>query len=667
MLEPNALALQAPEDRAPPMRRSAGPGRCSAVASMALPRLAPPIWTDADRCTESAGESLWSKWPGSALRRGRLAGLVWAGLLLELLLVLSFVPAPLVPLTADSGMDELLPWLWLLGQPIHDQMRLLKPWIGMTPLAIGLQVGCFLALFGSYVLALRALRRRSDLSAGRVVLLFAVMFELTGLCSRRLFSKDLFSYVLNGRIAAVYGGNPYVDVPIRFPQDPYLPLVDWREVPNFYGPLWTLISEVCAWLGGEQLGPTLLLFRLVPAAAVIATSFLIWRLLRRSDPSRAALGVALWAWNPLVILESAGSGHNDAVLALLLVLAAAGLVWRRPVVGLAALAGGVLVKYSAAALAPLYLVALLRRARGPAERRRVALGVAAAGVLAALSFAPFWRGDGALAVGALVSSPARYLNSPAELVFARIRLWLGDDSLQVVERLEFRPWWAAASSGTDLFLERAEIPIARIEEDQVVLALNRSDGRWQRVYDPTSRLTGYVSLSALRSTTRPTELAEDQELAAYERGPAGTNVARQVNLVIRAAGWLVVGLAMLALMRSAHTPDQLLSGWLTLLVLVYWLVATWFFPWYLLWGLAIAALRPRGALAWAMVVWSAGVLLYYGLAPLERDRTLDWLYHWRAVPMFLPPLVVLGWHLVARRVRGSAPLVQPIEIEGRPA
>ena len=580
----------------------------------------------------------------------RLRTIILAGLAFELILILSFVPAPLVPLTADSGIDEVVPWLEVLGQPIHERLASLSPGIGLPRLATILQMICFFGLFLPYAGALRALQVDGDLRVGRAILLFGALFQVTALASRRLFSNDLFSYIFNGRIMTVYGANPYLAVPARYPQDPLLPLVDWREVPNFYGPLWTLIGAELTRLGGDELGLTLLLFRLVPAAAAIAAGFLIWWTLRCWQPRQAALGAALWAWNPLVVLESGVSGHNDALLALLLVVAAWGLVRRRAVLGLLALTAAALVKYSAAVLGPLYLVVLLRRAPNAAARWRVMLGMLAAAGLAAACFWPFWGGGGELAVSALVSSPARYLNSPAELFYRQARLWLGDDSQLIVERMEFRPWWAAAQRPLQLFLERAEIPIGQVEEDQVVLAINRSDGRWQRVFDPASRTTGYVALSALRTTVRPRSLDADPEVASYETGPTGGAVAARVNAAIRLLGWLVVAAIGTALLWRAATPDHLLSGWLALLTLVYWFVATWFFPWYLIWALAIAALRPRGPLVWALVVWSAAVLTYYGLVTLEGDPALGWLYRWRAVPMFLPPLLVLVGYAIATRL-----------------
>ncbi len=619
---------------------------------MALTPVAPDARLSSDprhREPDASGDA--PSEPPRATGRLPLWPIVLAGLAFELLLVASFVPAPLVPLTVDSGIDELVPWLQVLGQPLHERMALLDRWISLQSLAIVLQVACFLALFGPYASTLRLVRQRADRTVGHVVLAFSGLFLLTGLASRRLFSSDLFSYILNGRILVVHHANPYVDVPARFPQDPYVSLVDWPEVPNHYGPLWTFVSAAVSSLGGEDVSLTLLLFRLVPALATLGTAALIWRLLRRWRPEQAALGTALWAWNPLIILESAGSGHNDSILALLLTVAVWALVYRRQILGVLAIAAAVLVKYSAVVLAPLYLIVLLRRARTCDDRRGVVLGGLLAGTLAVLSFLPFWTGDGRLPASVYVSSAARYYNSPTELLFIQARRWLGEEGRLKPERVEFRPWWASTREPAELFLERGRFPIGWIEADRPLLATNRLDGQWQRVYDPIGRIDGFVAQATLRAAPRPANLANDPEIAAEERAPTGSAVANGINTAIRLAGWLAVLATLLVLMWSAATPDRLVRGWLILLTLVYWLVATWFFPWYLIWGLAVAALRPRGPLVWSLVVWSATVLVYYGLAPLEWDPARRWLYDWRVIPMFLPPLLVLGWLWLKQRGR----------------
>jgi hypothetical protein len=635
--------------------------------SMALPRLAPHSQPE----TESRRLSMGQAPRPPRVRWSDVLRILALGLLLELLLILSFIPAPLVPETADSGMDELVPRLQILGQPMHQRMLVAARWLGMelAPFAVAAQVLCFLALFVPYGVALVWLRRAAQPALGYAILLFGGLFELTALCSRRMYSTDLFSYILNGRILLLHGGDPYVDMPALFADDPYLPLVVWREIPNHYGPLWTFASVAVSWLGGENFGLTLFLFRLVSALATVGVAVLVWRFLRRARPEYAPLGVAVWAWNPLVIVEGAGSGHNDPVLALLLVLAVTALSARRVVLGLLAVTSAVLVKYSAAVLAPLYLALLIRRE----SRRTVLLAAAAACTLTVISFLPFIHGD-RIPAAVYVSSPARYLNSPTELLYTTVRGWLGDDTRLRVETVEFRPWWATIRKPVELLLERGRIPIGQVHEGAVVLSTNRPDPVWQRVYDPWTRQVGFVPISMLRATARPANLPDDPELVAYERTSWSDPVAEAVNRGIRVGGALVVLAGLVLLLRSTRTTDELIGGWLRLLILLYWFVATWFFPWYLIWGLGVAALRPRGPLVWALVVWSASVLLYYGIAPFEYDPELGWLYRWRSIPMFLPPLLVLGWYGFSRRRRAvqergetSSALGAPVTVPGTSA
>ena len=60
-----------------------------------------------------------------------------------------------------------------------------------------------------------------------------------------LFSRDVYSYAFYGRIAAVYGENPYVHTPVEFGGDELWPLVGpkWVDTPAVYGPVFTTISR----------------------------------------------------------------------------------------------------------------------------------------------------------------------------------------------------------------------------------------------------------------------------------------------------------------------------------------------------------------------------------------------------------------------------------------
>ena len=160
-----------------------------------------------------------------------------------------------------------------------------------------------------------------------------------------------------GRIASVHRGNPYEDAPSNYVDDPVLPYVYWREVPSFYGPVWTEVSAAIASLAGNSIPSGVLLFRTAAAAAAVGCGALIWLVLRPRGSTTAAVGAALWLWNPLVPLEAGMSGHNDLLLMFLLLAAVLCAQRRKLLLCGACWAGAVFVKAVAVLVLP--IVALL--------------------------------------------------------------------------------------------------------------------------------------------------------------------------------------------------------------------------------------------------------------------------------------------------------------------
>src|SRR5205085_7557281 len=121
-------------------------------------------------------------------------------------------------------------------------------------------------------------------------------------------STDVFSYVMYGRIAAVYGQNPYVLPPGAFGDDPFLAWVFpfWRDQVTVYGGAWTDFSWLLARLTGEAGNfDQVIVYRLSLVSIETATLVVLWSLLHRlapDDGSRRAMTVAfaVYAWNPLV-------------------------------------------------------------------------------------------------------------------------------------------------------------------------------------------------------------------------------------------------------------------------------------------------------------------------------------------------------------------------------
>jgi alpha-1,6-mannosyltransferase len=218
------------------------------------------------------------------------------------------------------------------------------------------------------------LLRRTGLGL-RVAIAAAVVIQLLPLAGPLLLSTDAWTYWEYGRIAAVNGGDPYVDTPSEFSGDAAYDDAgaDWRDTTSVYGPAFSLLSEGVALVSGESEDAAAWIFKTLAAAGVLACTILAARLARQR-----ALAAALVGWNPLFAIHFAGGGHNDSLLMALtlaaLVLAAAG---RRQWAG-AAWAVAILVKWI-----PLVFFAL-RAVAARAERRAVGhlcFGLAAAAVL----------------------------------------------------------------------------------------------------------------------------------------------------------------------------------------------------------------------------------------------------------------------------------------------
>ncbi len=226
--------------------------------------------------------------------------------------------------------------------------------------------------------------------APRTVIVLTVAYHVVLLFLPLLFSRDVYSYAYYGRIAAVYHANPYIATPSEFPQDALAPFVGpkWVGTPAVYGPLWTHVSSLIA-RATDDVGAFVDALRLIAIGASLATALVVMRLVHRVRPDREAFAGAIIGLNPVVLFQSAASGHNDLLVALAVASALALLFSGRELWATAALALGALVKATAAVpLLLLWVVVAARRPRG--ERlRALAPHVGLAAGMAVLAAAPF--------------------------------------------------------------------------------------------------------------------------------------------------------------------------------------------------------------------------------------------------------------------------------------
>jgi len=208
-------------------------------------------------------------------------------------------------------------------------------------------------------------------------------------------AADIFDYAMHGRILALHGGNPYYDTAQRYSQDPLFAYVGWKNYPTTYGPLWVLLSAAVARLAGDGVVANVLALKLLSGGCAVVGTALVADTLRRMAPERALAGVLLFAWNPIILYETFGNGHNDMAM-LVWVLAAVALLARRHyVLAVLGLVAGALVKFIPLLLLPAAALIALRDLPGVWARLRFALLIAveAADALIKLAFRRDVTGD----------------------------------------------------------------------------------------------------------------------------------------------------------------------------------------------------------------------------------------------------------------------------------
>ncbi len=217
-----------------------------------------------------------------------------------------------------------------------------------------LYVACLIAAFTCYLAGLFLLRRHG--SRLRLVAALAVAIQLIPLGAPLLLSTDAWSYWDYGRIAAVDGGNPYRDPPDTFPADPAYPFAGhaWRDTTSVYGPVFTLASEPIGRAVGASANAAAWTYKALAALAVLVAAALAAHLARRK-----AFTLAFVGWNPLLALNFAGGGHNDAWVAAVVLAALALAASNRRRLASIAWAVAIFVKWFPLLLLPLH--ALERR------------------------------------------------------------------------------------------------------------------------------------------------------------------------------------------------------------------------------------------------------------------------------------------------------------------
>jgi hypothetical protein len=215
-------------------------------------------------------------------------------------------------------------------------------------------------------------------------------------------SLDPIDYVVRGRLLAIHGANPYVQVASEFPHDPFLAFGDagWKDFPLPYGPIVANLQGGVAWLAHQcaflsprgELTVAILLWKVLFAASLLAAAVVARDIAARVRPGSEQRAFVAILWNPLLLNECVANAHNEPLLLLAVLAAIAAALAGRAGASAFWLGLGVLTKFVPALLGPLLL--------GHAARQRrlgaFALGATASAGLAVCFWWQFFRAEGAL-------------------------------------------------------------------------------------------------------------------------------------------------------------------------------------------------------------------------------------------------------------------------------
>ena len=199
-------------------------------------------------------------------------------------------------------------------------------------------------------------------------------------------NSNIWNYMARGRVAAAHGHNPYLTAVDEFPEDPIFPYANHDHTGNPGGKpaAWMVFNIAWAWLGKGDPVRTLFVYRGGLLLFSVGTMLVLHAAARRLRPGRDLAGLALWAWNPIVLMSSLG--RTDTVMMFWLVLGSWLLVSGRRRLAVIPLTLSVHVKL---VTAPLLAVAALAQARRR-EFKELAIATAIVAATTVVIWAPFY-------------------------------------------------------------------------------------------------------------------------------------------------------------------------------------------------------------------------------------------------------------------------------------
>lgn len=222
------------------------------------------------------------------------------------------------------------------------------------PLSSSIFLLIVLILFALYLSILLGIKRGKIAKKQVWFLIIATALILT--FSYNAFSYDLFNYIFDAKIFTYYHQNPYEHKALDYASDPMLSFMHWTHRTYPYGPVWLGLTIPLSFIGLQFFLPTFFLFKALASLSFIGTAFFIGKILRKTSPVNELLGTAFFALNPLAVIESVVSSHNEIVMIFLAMWAVYLLMNKKYIRSFILLVLSIGVKFTSVFILPVFLL-----------------------------------------------------------------------------------------------------------------------------------------------------------------------------------------------------------------------------------------------------------------------------------------------------------------------
>ncbi len=202
--------------------------------------------------------------------------------------------APNLVLSSWAPYWNLQQWLW---QTFYSNRHFISQFYLLTI------IGLFLAFL--FLLAYQKFATIKHFLFTLVLLSLPLLFSFNAL------SFDVFNYLFNAKMVAVYQANPHQQVALDFSGDPWTRFMHNTHTTAPYGYGWTAISLLPFYGSFGKFLPAWLSFRFLNFALLIITFLVIFAGQKKVLAKNNWSTLALFFFNPLVLIELIMNMHND--------------------------------------------------------------------------------------------------------------------------------------------------------------------------------------------------------------------------------------------------------------------------------------------------------------------------------------------------------------------